>query len=181
MLRNLPAQGSIQRSRSFPLRPTTLAPALMRRSYRRGFKPTPSNVLLHLTQSQAAAHLNLSPRTLEKYRRIEPWPLASFPAAWPPPKYARDGLASGARRPQAAPPSAGGLEGLHGQSQSECRQNRTERLQPQASFLGQRAIQGFPAEAGLVRQRGHATQGVGDVRSAMRTARGSPSSNIASM
>jgi hypothetical protein len=32
-------------------------------------QPTSSNVP-HLTQSQAAAHLNLSPRTLEKYRVI---------------------------------------------------------------------------------------------------------------
>ena len=32
-------------------------------------QPAPSNGP-HLTQSQAAAHLNLSPRTLEKYRVI---------------------------------------------------------------------------------------------------------------
>ena len=32
-------------------------------------QPTPSNVP-HLTQNQAAEHLNLSPRTLEKYRVI---------------------------------------------------------------------------------------------------------------
>jgi hypothetical protein len=32
-------------------------------------QPTSSNVP-HLTQSQAATHLNLSPRTLEKYRVI---------------------------------------------------------------------------------------------------------------
>ena len=32
-------------------------------------QPTASNVP-HLTQGQAAAHLNLSPRTLEKYRVI---------------------------------------------------------------------------------------------------------------
>jgi hypothetical protein len=32
-------------------------------------QPTPAN-LQHLTQTQAAEHLNLSPRTLEKYRVI---------------------------------------------------------------------------------------------------------------
>jgi len=86
----------------------------------------------------------------------------SFRRCGPPPKQTRPELASGVSRPQSAPPSAGGRARLHGQFQSECRQNCAERVQPRVSFIGQRAIQRFPAESGSVRQHGHSTEGVGN-------------------
>lgn len=65
-------------------------------------------------------------------------------------------VTSGVRRPQSAAARAGGgLARLHGQSQTESRQNRTECVQPRVPLLGQRAVQSFPAESGFIRQRSH--------------------------
>jgi len=66
------------------------------------------------------------------------------------------------RRPQPTPSRASRLARLHGQSQTECRQNRTERIQSRVPLPRQRTIEGFPAESGLDRQRGHSAHGVGN-------------------